>query len=282
MAKKRKLPKFRHNPYLLLTGAVAASATALLAQQGETQATHSPEAPYLPTIFDPAKMYSDKEPGRPCFGLAEPDLSICYMNVTVDRSLGAEATAYDWGILGGLPRWSNTPSTLYYQLFTGYDWVRDIHIKTADLPPTVGVATVSFYDYHNEECILGDCSDDDQIASHQPQRWWTTIIRLDSAGSTRFLDEAADIQPTIIAHEVGHTLGLNDIYGCGIVTLMDVDCAYGPPYVRDPQSRDICSINHGGWPVLPLMYGDAWDPNHPQPSDPLHLWAYRKSATEFC
>jgi hypothetical protein len=40
---------------------------------------------------------------------------------------------------------------------------------------------------------------------------------------------------------------------------MDAYCFFGPAAVRDPKPLDTCSVNHAGYPVLPMMYGDSFD-----------------------
>jgi hypothetical protein len=190
------------------------------------------------------------------------------MTLLVDRSYGANESAYDTGISNGLTKWNVTPTTVWFDEDTYNYSVNDVHIKTEDLDwlGTSFRAATFLYDYHNlsdaHYCSLGDCDDPDGLAAHQPQRWWYAYVKLDTTGTARFLSYPPDTQAAVIAQELGHVLGLDDRPpndNCSPApSIMDSKCIqfHG---VRDPQPIDTCMVNHAGWPVSPLMYGDAFD-----------------------
>jgi hypothetical protein len=277
----------RTNPYLVMTGAVLGSAASLLAQIDDSQAFHRTFERYLDGVLPSnggGKLYSDKEPGRPCYGMPEPDLSICYMSVLVDRVGTAEQAQYSAGIQAGLSKWNSTPTTIFFSEVAYNYSANDVHIKADNLGDPDVLAEIEYFDYHNRGsniCNLGDCNDPDGIAGHQPQRWWYAYIYINTG--SEYPGFSVDQQGATIAHELGHALGLAHAAApCTVYSLMNVHACRVQLGVTAPTEVDICQVNHAGYPVLPLMYGDAWDPAHPSPTDPLHLWAYRESATTHC
>lgn len=256
MSKPRKTKKrtFRPNPYWLVTGAVAASATALLAQGNDAEANHASWGEvYEAGVFaGGGKMYDDRP--TQCVGLVDPQLSICYMSLKADRSGGALDSSYTAAINGGIAKWNPTPTTIFYQVFP-YDYrVNDVHIKATDIVGGEFPGVTEFYDYHfldHPGCTSGDCNDSDGIAAHQPQRWWYQIMYLD-ASYPGIRDLSPALQETVVGQELGHGLGLGDRnQGCTYSSIMDSSCG-----VEDVTARDTCTINHRAFPV---MYGDAVD-----------------------
>ncbi len=258
---------------LFLTGAAAASA-AVVTGGGPGAEAHSPELEwenFLPRDWEtsPAhwgKLYSDKAVGWPCYGLAEPNLSICYMTVQGDRSAGAQNSAYTNAISGGYDKWYDTDTTIAFDP-SPFDWeANDVHFKTADMstewPPRY--ALTELFDYHHSYCPpTTGCNDPDGLPEHQPTNWWYATITLNTNGP-RFLDLNADQEQAIVAHELGHVLGTDDYFrGCDYpaITIMDVECILSPPIplapVYDPTNVDVCQANHVAWPWGPSRYGDA-------------------------
>lgn len=221
-------------------------------------------------------MYSDKQPGRPCYGFPEPDLTICYMTLSVDKSGGAESGEYATAVNAGAADWNDERTAIFFAQVP-FDGVNDVHFKTADtagLGDERAAAITRLYNYHQNYCSAGDCNDPDGNAAHQPQRWWYAYVYLDAGGAVnRFLSLTPAQRATTVAHELGHALGLDDYWDYfdydnnGVVqeprpcsssypTIMNFNCGF----LEHPLDLDECMVNHAYF-FPPLMYGDSVDSN---------------------
>jgi hypothetical protein len=267
MSKQRKLPKIKPNPCMLLTGAVAGSAVALL-QSGDSAAYHQFNW-YMGGVDDGGKMYDDIVSGQ-C-GTSEWG---CYMSLwasIVTTGENAVPSSLHDDIGRALDRWTATDTTLYYSLVAD-DPDNDVRVKEYDVPGA-GLARTVMADYHGTLCPTGlydwaDCDDPDGNAAHQPERWWYSYIRLDPD-----FDDWNGNKDGVIAHELGHAIGLAHYPtpqsgrggGCSPDSIMDYDCL-DDNYVL-PKAVDECAANHASGP---LMYGDG-GPTSDSGQDP-HAW----------
>ncbi len=272
--KRRKLPK--PNPYLLMTGAVAASAAALTMQGGQDA-----EANHSGTIFrmgtnDGGKMYSDIEAGQCAAGEY-----ICYMTMTLsdDSGIGAPYVA------NAVSAWNSTPTTLWYNQVP-QDTGNDVQIKKVENPATPNaILTVKAGDFHFWQTMNycpgdADCHDPDGNPAHQPERWWYSFIWLDPESFLAqcplycLTPRTAQQRTNFVELALGLSAGLRDrpgFDGCVVPSIMDVDCLGAtldnlgftlfPQTVFAPMPVDVCSVNHPGGPLgsgwNPLMYGDV-------------------------
>jgi hypothetical protein len=268
MSKKRKLPKIRPNPYMLLTGAVAASATALLAGGADEAESHAYHQFMLGETSDGGKMYDDILAGQ----CAQGNWS-CYMTMTasIDPAINP---AFHQIIDRALDSWSESNTTLYYNRIAPNP-ENDLQFLQGDLPGA-GLGLTVVENYHHQLCPLGsnDCEDtveNPPPSAHQPEKWWYAYVVLDPSIWNSSLKEG------IISHEMGHVVGLahQPIAYPPPEQLRDGICDTQPPFSPNPPSIedydcvdagaikpkqvDECGVNH----VEPLLYGDGGPVNDP-------------------
>lgn len=261
MAKKsrrRKFPRpgFKPNPYLFLTGAVAASAAALLRGGDTAQADHGDW--YLKGVDDGGKFYDDRIAGD-C-GLND---WVCYMTM-----LAADVnTGYPNAVSAALTKWSDTtPNTTLRYNSGSPDESTDVFFKIEDPPrfPQAhawdNVVNADHVDCDRNTTGIADQHDCEPPASAQPQRWFHERIWINQS-----VFNPSPFKAVLLAHEMGHGLGLAeyvfvDSLGrrvtCPVPSIMDTTCTEND-IVTNPTQTDVCSVNHAS---NPLMYGN--DPSY--------------------